>query len=82
VPQRRLILKGSTVLCVFSAHSALKTPDLSDKEKWKKFNIVNQWLTVKKSKFVALKRTSQEIKQVSLPTNRNVQHYFQYVDGF
>jgi hypothetical protein len=24
-------------------------PDLSGKEKWKKFSIVNQWLTVKKS---------------------------------
>jgi hypothetical protein len=36
------------------------TPDLSGKEKWKIFSIVNQWLTIKKSKFVALKRTSQE----------------------
>ncbi len=26
-----------------------KYPDLSGKEKWKIFSIVNQWLTVKKS---------------------------------
>jgi hypothetical protein len=36
------------------------TPDLSGKEKWKRFSIVNQRLKVKKSKFVALKRTTQE----------------------